>query len=67
MENHFNIAIDGLPARVKDPGAGKPALITEYGSLDDYIAMFKKHYEERRAEFFDFTPEDGAQLEPLGK
>ena len=58
MENHFNIAIDGLPARVKDPGAGKPALITEYGSLDDYIAMFKKHYEERRAEFFDSTPED---------
>ena len=58
MENHFNIEIDGLPARVKDPGAGKSALITDYGSLDDYIGIFKKHYEEKRADFFDSTPED---------
>ena len=55
---HITISIDGIETRMKDPGAGKPALIADYGKLDDYIGMYQKHYDEKRAEFFDSTPED---------
>ncbi len=55
---YITAAIDGRTTRMKDPGTGKPALTAEYGSLDDYIDMYKKHYEEKRAEFFDSLPED---------
>ena len=36
---HITISIDGIETRMKDPGAGKPALIADYGKLDDYIDM----------------------------
>ena len=55
---HITTSIDGIETRMKDPGAGKPALIADYGKLDDYIGMYQKHYDEKRAEFFDSTPED---------
>ena len=58
MTEYITTSIDGRETRVKDPGAGKPALVTDYGKLDDYIGMYQKHYEEKRAEFFDSTPED---------
>ena len=45
--------IDSYAARVRKPGAGETALVTDYGSLDNYLDICKKHYEERRAEFFD--------------
>ena len=49
--------IDSYAARVRKPGAGETALVTDYGSLDHYLDICKKHYEERRAEFFDSTVE----------
>ena len=58
MPEYITTSIDGYSTRVKDPGAGKPALVTDYGKLDDYIDMYQKHYEEKRADFFDSTPED---------
>ena len=58
METHFTAEIDGSPVRVKNPGPGGSALTTDYGSLEEYIDMYKKHYEERRAEFFDSTLND---------
>jgi hypothetical protein len=32
-------------------------LVTDYGSLDEYLDICKKHYEERRADFFDSVVE----------
>ena len=49
--------IDSYTARVRKPGAGETALVTDYGSLDHYLDICKKHYEERRAEFFEATVE----------
>ena len=60
METHFTAAIDDKEARVKTPGAGETALVTDYGTLDDYLALCEKHYQERRAEFFDSVAEDPA-------
>ena len=58
MSTYITAEIDGIRTRMKDPGAGKPALIADYGKLDDYIDIYKKHYDEKRAEFFDSLPED---------
>ena len=58
MSEYIYTDIDGMEARVKRPAAGEPALITDYGTLDDYIELHKKHYEEKRADFFDTLPTD---------
>ena len=49
-------AYETITANDKEPG--KTPLITDYGTLDDYLELYKKHYEERRKEFFDSKAED---------
>ncbi len=58
MVTHETITIDGRETRVKKPGAGETALITDYGSLDDYLSIFQEHYDEKRADFFDSVAND---------
>ncbi|MBQ6509831.1 MAG: hypothetical protein IJI07_10200, partial [Flexilinea sp.] len=58
MSTHETISIDGIEARVRKPGAGETALVTDYGTLDDYLALFQKHYEERRTDCYDSVTED---------
>ena len=58
MSTYETTYIDGIEVRVKKPGAGETALITDYGTLDDYLALFQKHYDEDRAAFFDSTAND---------
>ena len=58
MSTHETISIDGIEARVRKPGAGETALVTDYGTLDDYLALFQKHYDERRTDFYDSVAED---------
>ena len=55
---HTAIDIEGRAALVKKPGAGQTALITDYGTLDHYLGIYEKNYEEKRADFFDSVAED---------
>ena len=57
MSTHETRYIDSHETRVRTPGAGETALITDYGTLGDYIDLFRKDYEEKRADFFDSTVE----------
>ena len=57
METHETTYIDSYETRVKKPGAGETALVTDYGTLDHYLEICKKNYEERRADFFDSVVE----------
>ena len=58
MSEHITVEIDGKPARVKKPGAGETALITDYGTLDQHLEIFQKEYDEKRAEFYDSVAND---------
>ena len=57
METHETTYIDSYETRVKKPGAGETALVTDYGTLDHYLEICKKNYEERRTDFFDSVVE----------
>ena len=58
MDTHEIITIDGKATRVKNPGAGQTALITDYGKLEEYLKIYEQHYDEKRDEFFDSAAED---------
>ena len=58
MSKYLKAIVDGREARVKKPAAGQPALITDYGTLDEFIALHEEYYEEKRAEFYDSLPTD---------
>ena len=57
METHETTYIDSYETRVRKPGAGETALVTDYGTLDHYLEICKKDYEERRTDFFDSVVE----------